>query len=236
MAETTTPRLGLIKPSKDIQTPLDIDRLNLNADLLDKALPVNVLPNTTPPASELYDGKIVREKTTGIVWMAELQTNGSYIKRFITYPYIYIASSSDRVVAASSTWQKFGWDSFAVPGATASYSGSVNATKNEMTSDFFWRAPFKGMFMMRYQDWFEYTNNTLQFFASVFSYNNVDDGANTQTLAQNNPNYTVRYTNSCVYTRLLQAGDIIGHKIYVSGTTNPKLYATVEITCVQRVE
>lgn len=88
MAETFTPRLSLIKPARDTNTPLDVLRLNANSDIVDNAIgATHVNAGQTPAAAELYDGKIVREKSTSKVWVAEKQTNGTYLKRWINYPW-----------------------------------------------------------------------------------------------------------------------------------------------------
>lgn len=97
MTETLTSRLGLIKPARDTLTPLDIERLNLNSDSIDKAVGAAVVAaGIVPPTTEMYDGKIIKEKITDRVWIAEKQTNGSYLKRWITWPYLYTGYSASQ--------------------------------------------------------------------------------------------------------------------------------------------
>src|SRR6476620_1990946 len=95
MPETLTERLGLIKPNRDTNTPLDIERLNLNMDVLDRAVGTSqVADGVIPPSVELYDGKLIVEKGSGKAWVAEKQTNGSYAKKWVKYPYLFTGYTS----------------------------------------------------------------------------------------------------------------------------------------------
>jgi hypothetical protein len=139
MPETTTERLGLIKPARDTNTPLDIERLNLNMDTLDRAVGAAIITkDTTPPSTELYDGKIVREKETGRVWMAEKQSNGSFAKKWITWPYLFTAYTSNYPFIPNKesifTWLTY--DNASVH--------SLNAQPTDMF-DSFWVCPMKGV-------------------------------------------------------------------------------------------
>jgi len=226
MPETLTERLGLIKPNRDTNTPLDIERLNLNMNVLDRAVGTSqVADGVIPPSVELYDGKIVREKTSGGVWIAEKQSNGSYAKKWIVYPYLYVAFAATTPVGASGAWSPWGWDIF--------WGGSYGGQPTDLAPKNFWKVPFKGIFQMRYQDKFEPTGTANQIRASVFTVNDVMENNNTETVHLNNGGTSQE--NTCTFSRAFDAGVIVGHNILISPGANPTLYSTLEVNCIERI-
>ena len=74
---TVTTRLGLIKPAGTEQ--VDVALLNANADQIDYTSGV-ILVNAgvVPPNSSLFDGAVVMEKTTGVMWVAVKNGSGGF--------------------------------------------------------------------------------------------------------------------------------------------------------------
>lgn len=67
---TLTSRLGLTKPVD--AEPQDVATLDVNFDRLDQSIGVILVNDgVTPPNSQLFDGAIVKEKTSGLVWVAQ---------------------------------------------------------------------------------------------------------------------------------------------------------------------
>src|SRR6476659_5725473 len=85
MANFTT-RLGLTKPTG--AEARSVTPLNTNADLIDKFLPcILVNDGVTPPTGDLYDGVLVKERNSGIIWEARKNGGGTYDKIYVSYPY-----------------------------------------------------------------------------------------------------------------------------------------------------
>lgn len=99
---TLTTRLGLIKPTDP--EPIDVLTLDANFDALDAAVGV-ILVNAgvTPPNSQLFDGAVVKEKGTGIVWVAQKNGGGGYDKAYINYPSWFNAQSASQAVGSGAT-------------------------------------------------------------------------------------------------------------------------------------
>lgn len=69
MAETTTTRLGLVKPTPATAEPVDVaDHLNGNWDKIDAAIGATVCTSGTRPGTP-YDGQIIRETDTRRVYV-----------------------------------------------------------------------------------------------------------------------------------------------------------------------
>lgn len=86
MATTATARVGLVKPDDDEDQ--DVSVLDGNLDAIDARLgTILVNAGVTPPNASLYDGALVKEKTSGIVWCAEKNVGGTFDTRYVTYPW-----------------------------------------------------------------------------------------------------------------------------------------------------
>lgn len=86
MTRNKTSRMGLIKESPDEL----IDQWGYNWPILDAFSGVQLVdPGYSPPTSQLYDGAIVVEKNTDIIWMAKLNPDtGSFDKKWLVYPFV----------------------------------------------------------------------------------------------------------------------------------------------------
>jgi hypothetical protein len=84
VSKDLTPRIHLIKESDDEI----IDPFAYNWPLVDAAVGAKmVAAGVTPPNSELFDGCIVSEATTGKSWIARADGAGGYTKKWLTYPW-----------------------------------------------------------------------------------------------------------------------------------------------------
>jgi hypothetical protein len=156
MGELLTPNLGLIKPIRDVNTPLDIDRLNLNMDRLDDAARVLTVTDTAmPPAASLWDGKIVREKTTGKVWIAEKQTNGSFLRRWINYPWMCRAHFTLSSTIGMQGVGRSLWTEIKCP--TVIPAHCMNSSQADIISGGRIQLPITGLYLVKvYTQWHEY--------------------------------------------------------------------------------
>ena len=81
-----TPKMGLVVHGIND----GLDSAVRNWDRLDDAFSgvIWVQPGITPDNTVLYDGAIVAETTTGKVWRAEKQVDGSFARKWIKYPWL----------------------------------------------------------------------------------------------------------------------------------------------------
>jgi len=80
-----TSRLGLILPAGG--EDIDVNDINNNSLKIDKSIGAFLVnPGVIPPDADLYDGAMVAEKTTGIVWMAQ-KSGSAFIRRPFIYPW-----------------------------------------------------------------------------------------------------------------------------------------------------
>jgi hypothetical protein len=87
MAQELTPRMKLIKESDDEL----IDQFEYNWPILDKYSDSQMVNDgATPVDSDLYEGCLVAERTSGKLWMAVVNPNPAppvYVKSWISYPW-----------------------------------------------------------------------------------------------------------------------------------------------------
>lgn len=103
MTRNPSPRMRLIVESSDEL----IDQWGYNWPLLDDFAGVQLVgAGVMPPTSELWDGAIVAEKSTGIIWMAHLNANtGSYERKYLVYPWAAACSSGSFNIATGVTYK-----------------------------------------------------------------------------------------------------------------------------------
>lgn len=100
MADFTT-RTGLTKPFGNEQRSRV--PLNANFDIIDKFLGcILVNDGVTPPTGDLFDGALVREKTSGILWEARKNGGGTYDKVYVRYPFYFQGSMATNVAIAAN--------------------------------------------------------------------------------------------------------------------------------------
>lgn len=97
-------RMGLVIPAMSDELTACRD----NWDRLDSSYSgaIWVTPGTIPDSSILYDGAIVAESTTGKVWRARRNANGSFKQEWIKYPWLW-SGGRDGTYLTASTWTRF---------------------------------------------------------------------------------------------------------------------------------
>lgn len=139
---TVTTRLGMTKQAGGEQ--IDVDLLNADLDLIDTNIGVLLVnAGVTPPNSSLYDGAVVKEKTTGICWIAQKNGGGGFDKAYLKYPYLAKATASATIASAVRTTLNLGF-----------VAGGYNAVSGDFVGNY-WVAPVAGVytitFIMRFQ-------------------------------------------------------------------------------------
>lgn len=121
---TFTSRMGLTKPLGT--EPRSVTPLNLNADTLDAFMPfILVNDGVVPPTASLYDGAMVKEKTSGKVWEARKNGGGTFDVVWTIYPYTIRTFGSGAILATGSSLQNIGVGSF-VDGINSSAANIAN--------------------------------------------------------------------------------------------------------------
>jgi len=103
---TYSSRMGLIKPAGS-EARSNV-QLNTNADLLDKFMPcILVNDGVTPPTGDLYDGALVKEKTSGKLWEARKNGGGTFDKVWVRYPWNITAFTTGSAVGTGTTFTEW---------------------------------------------------------------------------------------------------------------------------------
>lgn len=121
-----TSKLGLLAPSIDDE----LTALRQNWNRLDSVYSGGLVisPGVTPDESILFDGCIVAEKTTGIIWRAQRNASGVFEKRYIKYPWRMEAYQPTMTVGNGSAgvWIPWGYASVGNNSVNASSADMVN--------------------------------------------------------------------------------------------------------------
>lgn len=100
MTVTKSPRMKLTVESDDEY----IDPFAANWPILDSYAGALLVANgVTPDPATLFDGSVVAEATTGIMWMADFST-GSLVKQYLTYPFIASGSAINSSFASGAAY------------------------------------------------------------------------------------------------------------------------------------
>lgn len=135
---TNTTRLGLTKPSGSAspEEAVDIDVINTNMNLIDQWMGcILVNDGVTPATGDLFDGAIVKEKTSGIIWEARKNGGGTFDKVYVRYPYTFKGNTVNQSVATGTTYTAIGY---------ANYSSGKNSSASQISGGLF-VVPVKGI-------------------------------------------------------------------------------------------
>src|SRR6478609_4128038 len=114
--------MGLTKPSgSEARSNVPI---NADFDLLDKFAPcILVNDGVTPPTGDLYDGALVKERTSGIIWEARKNGGGTFDKVYVRYPLQFRGATAAISYSSGTIYQACGFSSFT--GGKNASSGNI---------------------------------------------------------------------------------------------------------------
>lgn len=168
---TYSNRMALIKPAGS-EARSNV-QLNTNADLLDKFMPcILVNDGVTPPTGDLYDGALVKERTSGIIWEARKNGGGTYDKVYVRYPYSLKAVTAYVTPSVPNALSYNQW------GVTTWVSGK-NSSVADLPSGKI-QIPVKGIYSLRYQ--YRFDANATGVRGGVLNFNGTDDLPNTEVV------------------------------------------------------
>lgn len=224
---TNTTRTALVKP--DTTDPVDIAQINSNSDKIDYSLGM-ILVNDGASTTDInaFDGAIVREKTSGIIWEARKNGGGTFDKVYIRYPYHFEALSlANTNCGSSTTYQDWGWNTFYPANAKNSSAAQLNGTN-------FWVCPVKGIYVVTaHQAW---TSNGTGFRAGALKLNGTLEGDNTEDIQTGNTQAGMKANCSQSFQRLFSVSDIIGLQVWQSSGGNLTVYSHVSIDMIEPVQ
>ena len=174
MTITKTPRLGLTLESDDEL----IDPFAINWPILDSFAGSKTVSNgSTPPDSQLYDGMIVSESSSGKVWIARRNSlTGVFTKSWLIYPWIIESYNSTYTNVLTSP----GTGRYHLPVDTINNPGSMNASSADIVAGHI-VTPVDGLYEITYDAQWNNANNAGQ--KSVFvSINDIEEYSTSETL------------------------------------------------------
>jgi len=117
--------MGLTKPAGS--EARSVTPLNTNSDLLDKFAPcILVNDGVTPPTGDLYDGALVKERTSGIIWEARKNGGGTFDKVYVRYPLHFQGTASATYPVSSSAGV---WANMPIDAVNAAYCKNSSAAQ-----------------------------------------------------------------------------------------------------------
>ena len=122
---TFTTRLGLTKPAGGEARA--VGPINTNSDLFDKFMPcILVNDGVTPPTGDLYDGALVKERTSGIIWEARKNGGGTFDKYYVSYPFHFVGDSQVAAFPTGTSGQAVGFANITTAQCINAGSGNVS--------------------------------------------------------------------------------------------------------------
>jgi len=218
MSKILTPKLKLTKESDDEL----IDPFAPNWPILDKyAGGLLVADGTTPPDSDLYDGCLVSEATSGKQWIARYNiSTGVYDHIWLVYPWIAeVGTANVQVATGAFNSVSFGYLNF-WRGVNSDASCLVG-TKLKVPID----ANYEVHYSARGS-----ANATDAVLSAYISINDGTDYAWNETEERYNANYCV---NAMTQMMNLKAGDLLHHKMWQSYSApwNGSIVLSASVVC-----
>jgi len=184
---------------------------------------------TQPDDTQLFDGALVGERTSGKVWRAAKNSSGVYEKKWIKYPWCICASASTIQDFAANDIAEHPWGF-----DTVDLSLSVNASLSDIVGTFI-KVPIHGLYtgtlIARWGP--NVPTNGLR--RIVAMYDGMFDTANSEVFklppTYNANGYTICTTK---FERELQAGQTIAPSVYQTSTQQTVKFQTVATVALVR--
>lgn len=226
MTKLFTPRLGLVKPQPGTGEPQDVADLNSNADNIDKwAGAILVNDGVTPSTAELFDGAIVKEKTSGKVWVAQKNVGGTYDARYIRFPWQLNAFTTS-VAVGTSAWGRYGLETYG--GGSVAGGGSINSSAADIVGQFI-ILPAKAIYHIKFQVKWQLNASGIR--SANINFNDTASAEDINTVNVSQANSVALATNQTTYTDMLPAGTKVSVNLNQNSgvTLNATIVATVSM-------
>lgn len=224
---TSTTRMALTKPSGSASPAeaVDVGVLNTNADLLDKFAPcILVNDGVTPATGDLYDGALVKEKTSGKIWEARKNGGGTFDKVWVRYPWSMISKTNAANVASSTSFADYGTDTW-VSGKNSS-SSDISVTFNDI------KIPLKGIYTLKWR--YRFAANATGTRSARLSLNGSTIQDETEVSCPGNAN---SFTGlEITLHRAFALGDLIHGQYWQNSGGNLSMYTQAETVMVEPIQ
>ncbi len=206
---SNTSRLGLIKPTT--LEPRAVGPLNTNADRIDEIAGAFLINDgATIPDAQAFDGMIVKEKTSGKVWVLQKNVGGTFDKKYIRYPWSFTGYTTGFNIG-NAAWGEYGIQNFG--GSTIGAGGGpVNSSSADLVNTEL-VIPVTGIYSIKGQ--VKWNPNSTGVRAACFNINHIAaaEDVNTADIC----NAAVPFAGSSNSISLLEqipAGTTIGFNLY----------------------
>lgn len=222
-APTLTPKLKL---TTDPDGEGLVDNNYANWDKVDLAAGIQYV-NSGQTAPLPYEGALVAERDTGIAYTLTSDGSGGWTKRYIIYPYQYVAYTPASGLPTTLEYAQWGWNT-----DTVGPQFYVNSGPQDRGPAAGWKAPIKGIYQVTVmQRWEGNANNYLLCGSLMLSGNQY---YHMEQRAQSTAGLATCF--NIQYERLFNAGDwVVGtYQTHApSGTLN--LYTSIWVTMIKPV-
>jgi hypothetical protein len=220
----------MIKPSGSASPaePVDVTQLNSNADVIDKFLGcILVNDGVTPATGDLFDGAIVKEKTSGIVWEARKNGGGTFDKVYLSYPYHYSAYGPPSAFA-SGAYAAWGWDTV----DTSILKNASAAQKQAVTN--FWVCPVKGLYTVTMH--VQFAVNGTGWRGLVMTVNGTVLNSNTEVVVPAVVSGTFTSNVQTSLNRPFNVNDVLGAMAFQDSGGNLTILPVLKVTMIDPIQ
>lgn len=220
---TYSTRMGLTKPAGG--EPRQITPLNNNSDLLDKFMPcILVNDGVTPPTGDLYDGALVKERTSGIIWEARKNGGGTYDKVYVQYPFNFVGYTAAALQSSGTAFAVWG---------IATWAQGKNSSQSNIEVGFNnFLIPIKGIYHVNWRH--RWALNGTGFRAGRLQLNGTSLNEDTEV---SYPGNASSYTGiHMTFDRVLNTGDKLNSEKWQNSGGNLELYVTLQVTLIQPIQ
>ena len=216
---TYSNRMGLVKPAGS--EPRSNSSIVTNADLTDKFMPcILVNDGVTPPTGDLYDGALVKEKTSGIIWEARKNGGGTFDKVYVRYPWSFKGSTAATSQASGTTYNTWGvttWNS-----GKNSSAAAINGS-NELV------IPIKGIYVIHWR--YNFAVHPTGDRGGMLTLNGTDLSPDTEICEKSNS--TKLHGIELLHEILFSAGDRITGKYFQNSGGNLSMSTHVRAVMIE---
>lgn len=220
---TYSTRMGLTKPAGG--EPRSVTPLNANVDLLDKFMPcILVNDGVTPPTGDLYDGALVKERNSGIIWEARKNGGGTYDKVYVIYPFNFVGYTTAAAQPSGTAFSLWGVTTWA-QGKNSSQSNIEVGFNNFLI-------PIKGIYHVNWRH--RWGLNGTGFRAGRLQLNGTSLNEDTEVSLPGNASSYIGI--HLTFDRVLNAGDKLNSEKWQNSGGNLDLYAMLQVTLIQPIQ
>lgn len=224
---TYTSRMGLIKPAGSESRA--VGPIASDMDLLDKFMPcILVNDGVTPPTVDLYDGALVKERTSGIIWEARKNGGGTYDKVYVRYPYFLQVGKASQAMPDGTVTEVTLDTSTVNPGGIGKNSSVANINGSNR-----FVIPVKGIWIIHFH--YSWESNATGYRSVHFNFNGTAQFGDLEEVSQAANNGTKTKQN-LIINRTFAVGDTLSPSGFQNSGGSRTLTAFLQATLVEPIQ